>query len=88
MTSDCIPDEAICASNAALVVRVIRSERGHPDRLGVTHLIEQRVEVSVRDRLLDLVPVRPLHARAASDNAGSLRVLLKAGFKIIGTEKP
>ena len=36
--------------------------------------------------LLDLVPVRPLHARAASDNAGSLRVLQKAGFKAIGTE--
>ena len=36
--------------------------------------------------LLDLVPVRPLHARAASDNAGSLRVLQKSGFKIIGTE--
>jgi RimJ/RimL family protein N-acetyltransferase len=36
--------------------------------------------------LLDLVPVRPLHARAASDNAGSLRVLQKAGFQIIGTE--
>jgi len=36
--------------------------------------------------LMDLVPVRPLHARAASDNAASLRVLQKAGFKIIGTE--
>jgi RimJ/RimL family protein N-acetyltransferase len=36
--------------------------------------------------LLDLVPARPLYARAASDNAGSLRVLEKAGFKIIGTE--
>lgn len=36
--------------------------------------------------LLDLVPVRPLHARAASDNSGSLRVLQKSGFKIIGTE--
>jgi len=34
---------------------------------------------------LDFVPVRPLHARAASDNAGSLRVLQKSGFKIIGT---
>ncbi len=33
-----------------------------------------------------LVPVRPLHARAASDNVGSLRVLQKSGFKIIGTE--
>ena len=37
--------------------------------------------------LMDLVPVRPLHARAASGNVGSLRVLQKSGFKIIGTEK-
>jgi RimJ/RimL family protein N-acetyltransferase len=36
--------------------------------------------------LLDLVPVRPLYARAASDNAGSLKVLQKSGFKVIGTE--
>lgn len=36
--------------------------------------------------LMELVPTRPLHARAASDNAGSLRVLQKSGFKIIGTE--
>jgi RimJ/RimL family protein N-acetyltransferase len=36
--------------------------------------------------LLDLVPVRPLRARVASDNAGSLRVLQKSGFTIIGTE--
>jgi RimJ/RimL family protein N-acetyltransferase len=37
--------------------------------------------------LLDLVATRPLHARAASDNAGSLRVLHKCGFKAVGTEK-
>jgi RimJ/RimL family protein N-acetyltransferase len=36
--------------------------------------------------LLDLVPTRPLRARVASDNAGSLRVLRKSGFKIVGTE--
>ncbi|MEU4448354.1 GNAT family N-acetyltransferase [Actinosynnema sp. NPDC050801] len=36
--------------------------------------------------LLDTVRVRPLHARAASDNVGSLRVLRKAGFTVIGTE--
>jgi len=36
--------------------------------------------------LLEEVRTRPLHARAASDNAGSLRVLEKAGFRIIGTE--
>jgi RimJ/RimL family protein N-acetyltransferase len=37
--------------------------------------------------LLELVPARPLHARAASDNAGSLRVLQKCGFQPVGTEK-
>jgi RimJ/RimL family protein N-acetyltransferase len=36
--------------------------------------------------LLELVPARPVYARAASDNAGSLRVLQKCGFKAIGTE--
>ena len=37
--------------------------------------------------LLDEVPARPLYARAASDNAGSLRVLQKNGFRAVGTEK-
>lgn len=32
------------------------------------------------------IPVRPLYARVASDNAGSRRVLEKAGFVPIGTE--
>ena len=36
--------------------------------------------------LLDEVTVRPLYARAASDNAGSLRVLTKAGFEKVGTD--
>jgi RimJ/RimL family protein N-acetyltransferase len=36
--------------------------------------------------LLDQVTTRPLHARAASDNAASLRVLRKSGFEVIGTE--
>jgi RimJ/RimL family protein N-acetyltransferase len=36
--------------------------------------------------LLDLVPARPVHARVASGNIGSLRVLQKSGFTIIGTE--
>jgi RimJ/RimL family protein N-acetyltransferase len=36
--------------------------------------------------LLDQVTTRPLHARAASDNVASLRVLRKSGFEIIGTE--
>jgi RimJ/RimL family protein N-acetyltransferase len=36
--------------------------------------------------LLREVTVRPLYGRAASDNAGSLRVLTKAGFEVIGTD--
>jgi RimJ/RimL family protein N-acetyltransferase len=36
--------------------------------------------------LLELVTARPVYARAASDNAASLRVLQKCGFKPIGTE--
>ncbi len=36
--------------------------------------------------LLEETPVRPLRARTASDNAGSLRVLQRAGFRPIGTE--
>ena len=37
--------------------------------------------------LLELATVRPIYARAASDNVGSLRVLGKAGFAVIGTER-
>ena len=36
--------------------------------------------------LLEQISARPLRARAASDNIGSLRVLQKAGFHPIGTE--
>ena len=39
------------------------------------------------NRLLHLVVARPIFARAASDNIGSIRVLQKCGFKIIGTNK-
>jgi RimJ/RimL family protein N-acetyltransferase len=36
--------------------------------------------------LLESVPARPLFARVASDNAGSLRVLRRAGSAVTGTE--
>jgi RimJ/RimL family protein N-acetyltransferase len=32
-------------------------------------------------------PIRPIYARAAKDNIGSLRVLAKCGFTIIGEDK-
>jgi RimJ/RimL family protein N-acetyltransferase len=37
--------------------------------------------------LLRLLPERPLYARAAQDNAASLRVLHKCGFRIVGEEE-
>jgi len=37
--------------------------------------------------MLNLVAGRPILARAAADNLGSIRVLLKCGFKIVGKNK-
>ena len=39
------------------------------------------------NRMLQLVVKRPIVARAATDNIGSIRVLQKCGFKIIGKNK-
>jgi RimJ/RimL family protein N-acetyltransferase len=36
--------------------------------------------------LLEEVTTRPVYGRAASDNAGSLRVLTRAGFEVVGTD--
>jgi RimJ/RimL family protein N-acetyltransferase len=36
-------------------------------------------------RFLDEFPVRPLYASAARDNVGSLRVLEKCGFTVVGS---
>jgi len=38
-------------------------------------------------KLLQEIPHRPLFARAAKDNIGSIRVLQKCGFRIIGEDK-
>lgn len=37
-------------------------------------------------QFLQTLATRPIYARAASDNIGSLKVLQKAGFEAIGTE--
>ena len=37
--------------------------------------------------LLELVTIRPIYARAASDNVASARVLEKCGFSVVGTER-
>jgi RimJ/RimL family protein N-acetyltransferase len=41
---------------------------------------------SALEQFLHLIDERPLYAQAASDNHGSIRVLEKCGFKLIGTE--
>ena len=46
----------------------------------------QGIATQALQMFLDTVEVRPLHARAASDNLGSLGVLRKAGFAVTGTE--
>ena len=60
--------------------------------LEVTYVVDravwgQGVASQALALLLQEVTTRPLYARAASDNLGSLRVLAKAGFKAIGTER-
>jgi len=47
----------------------------------------QGVATAALGLLLALITIRPIHARAAADNLGSLRVLQKCGFKIIGEDK-
>lgn len=37
--------------------------------------------------LLEIVAVRPIHARVAKDNAGSIRVLRKCGFSVTAEER-
>jgi RimJ/RimL family protein N-acetyltransferase len=57
----------------------------------VTYWVDRRfwgqgVAGQALGQLLELVPVRPLRGRAASDNAASIRVLRRAGFEIVGTD--
>ncbi len=47
----------------------------------------QGIATSALALYLDLIRERPLYARAAKDNLGSIRMLEKNGFNIIRTEK-
>ncbi|SDM11282.1 GNAT family N-acetyltransferase [Streptomyces wuyuanensis] len=64
---------------------------GPPGEREVTYWIDRAhwgrgVATAALRALLLLVPERPLHARAAADNAGSLRVLAKCGFTVTGRD--
>lgn len=62
---------------------------GPPDDRQVTYWIDRAhwgrgLATAALRALLGLVPERPLHARAAADNLGSLGVLRKCGFVVTG----
>ncbi|MEG8280138.1 GNAT family N-acetyltransferase [Streptomyces sp. AHA2] len=61
---------------------------GEPGEREVTYWIDRAhwgkgIATAALRALLAEVPERPLYARAASDNAGSLRVLDKCGFRAV-----
>ena len=65
---------------------------GEPDEREVTYWIDRAywgrgIATAALRALLAAVPERPLHARAAADNAGSLRVLEKCGFRVSGHDR-
>ncbi|GAA3782625.1 GNAT family N-acetyltransferase [Streptomyces phyllanthi] len=60
---------------------------GEPGEREVTYWIDRAywgrgIATAALRALLTDVPERPLYARAAADNAGSLRVLEKCGFRV------
>ncbi|CAM5667561.1 hypothetical protein STAFG_8439 [Streptomyces afghaniensis 772] len=63
---------------------------GEPGEREVTYWVDRAywgkgIATAALRALLTVVPERPLYARAASDNAGSLRVLEKCGFRAVAT---
>jgi RimJ/RimL family protein N-acetyltransferase len=65
---------------------------GPPEEREVTYVIDRAhwgrgIATLALRALLEVVPARPLHARAAADNAGSVRVLRKCGFVVTGHDR-
>jgi RimJ/RimL family protein N-acetyltransferase len=63
---------------------------GEPGEREVTYWVDraywgQGVATAALRGLLTEVPERPLYARAAADNEGSIRVLRKCGFQVTAT---
>ncbi|MER7576025.1 GNAT family N-acetyltransferase [Streptomyces sp. NPDC126514] len=65
---------------------------GPPEEREVTYWIGRQhwgrgAATATLRTLLGIAPERPLHARAAADNVGSVRVLEKCGFVVTGRER-
>lgn len=65
---------------------------GPPAEREVTYVVARRfwgrgVATSALAQLIELEPARPLHADAAADNAGSIRVLEKCGLTVTGRSR-
>lgn len=65
---------------------------GEPDEREVTYWIGRSywgrgIATDALEAFLIVDPSRPMHARVASDNVGSRRVLEKCGFRVIATER-
>jgi RimJ/RimL family protein N-acetyltransferase len=88
-------------SSAEVVLRVIEVGRyavgtiaafGVGGETELTYWVDRRwwgkgVASAALSAFLGELPIRPLHARAASDNIRSIRVLEKHGFRPIGTDR-
>ena len=65
-------------------------DAGHPEVtywLGKNYWGKGLATRALTEFLAHVNPTRPIYARAAKDNIGSLRVLEKCGFRIIGEDK-
>ncbi|MFF7735906.1 GNAT family N-acetyltransferase [Streptomyces sp. NPDC007984] len=88
-------------SDPSVIVRTVLADgvvAGHaavfgpPSEREVTYVIGrdhwgQGIATAALAELIKLEPVRPLHADAAADNAGSIRVLEKCGFIVTGKSR-
>jgi RimJ/RimL family protein N-acetyltransferase len=68
------------------------SSWGNPDGREVTYWIGRShwgkgIATCALDAFLTIDPSRPFHARVASDNVASRRVLEKCGFRVIATDR-
>lgn len=89
LSDDAIITKSILAEGA-VVGHVVKFEQfGEPE---VSYWLSREywgkgIATTALTLFLDLIKVRPLYARVAKDNTGSLRVLEKCGFAIIGEDK-